>query len=367
MSLKAPRPTTSVIALPRPPASLRWVAPLLIAGGIALIAVDTMHPAMMQGLRTKIVDATAPVLTALGQPVQTMNRAVEWGRGLVALHDENRRLALENQRLKQWYLAAQQLELENRNLRDLVGIESTPIQPVISARVVADTGGYFARSVLVDRGMRDGLFKGQVAMTAAGVAGRVQDVGEHSARLLLVTDINSRVPAVIERTGDRVLVAGDNRDHMRLDYVPPESEIVPGDRVLTSGAGGVFPAGLPLGMVANIQVGQGSVRHEIRIQPAVNIKRMALVSLLDPVAVAVPENAAGQDADINIPRSTPAMTDATPDMSAGIGADDSDRLDAVSDGHAAPTPLPVRKPSASGSDAVGQMVPSAPKAVGHHE
>jgi len=125
--------------------------------------------------------------------------------------------------------------------------------------VVADNGGAFVRTALVAAGYRDGVRRGDAAMTGEGLVGRVVEVGQRSARILLLTDINSRIPVVVERTRDQAILAGDNSDNPQLLYLPHGSSLVPGDRVVSSTAGGAFPPGLPIGVVGSVQNGTAIV------------------------------------------------------------------------------------------------------------
>jgi rod shape-determining protein MreC len=160
----------------------------------------------------------------------------------------------------QWRTLAQRLESENQALRKLLRFAPDPRLTFVSGRVVGDTGGTFVRSVIVTAGARDGVVKGQAAVTGAGLVGRVQDVGNTTARVLLVTDINSRIPVVVERTHDVAMLAGSNADEPQLLYLMTGAAPQPGDRVVTSGHGGVLPAGLPIGVVGQVADGTVTVR-----------------------------------------------------------------------------------------------------------
>ena len=144
-----------------------------------------------------------------------------------------------------------------------------------AARVVGDQGGAFARSVLVNAGSRDGIAKGQAAVTADGVAGRVTEVGQRSSRVLLLTDINSRIPVLVGAARDRAIMAGDNTGQPRLLYLAAGTETRPGDRVVTSGHGGMFPPGLPVGVVTQAS------ETALRVQPFVDWAHMEFLRLAD--------------------------------------------------------------------------------------
>jgi len=131
------------------------------------------------------------------------------------------------------------------------------------------------RSVLVNAGSQQGIALGQAAVTGEGLAGRVAQVGGRSARVLLITDINSRIPVMLAHNRARAMLAGTNSNHPVLLYLDPRVQVQPGDRVLTSGDGGVFPAGLPVGVVT------AGEEDEVRVRSYVDWNRMEYLRLID--------------------------------------------------------------------------------------
>src|SRR5262249_8480955 len=185
----------------------------------------------------------------------SVRQLYEDGRDCWSLREQTAELRAAQERLLQWETVARQLQAENDSLRGLLKLVPEPGATFVTARVVADNGGAFVRTVLVTAGSRDGVRKGSIAMTGQGVVGRVAQVGEHSAPILLLSDINSRIRVTIERTRDQAILAGDNSDNPRLLYLPHGISLALGDRVVTSTAGGAFPAGLPIGVVTAIDDG----------------------------------------------------------------------------------------------------------------
>jgi rod shape-determining protein MreC len=193
----------------------------------------------------------------------------------VRLHEENVHLRQENERLRQWQAVALRLESENEALRRLLAFVPDPEARFVSARVIADAGGTFANSLLVFGGAAYGIAIGDAAVTGDGLAGRVVSVAPHSARILLLTDLNSRIPVLITTSGTRAILAGDNSPHPRLLHMTSDSLVVPGERIVTSGDAGAFPAGLPVGVVASVDGGV------IRVKPYVERSRLDTVRIVD--------------------------------------------------------------------------------------
>lgn len=253
----------------------RFTFMLLVAAAFLLMIVGKADNLIVEKIRTTFSDSVVPVMDVLSRPVDRAAQFIDEAREFTDLRAENGRLREDHDRLLKWQLIARQLDTENQALRKLLNLAPNPQLSFISARIVSDSGGAFAHSVLVVAGGRDGVKKGQAVITGEGLAGRIVEVGERSARVLLLTDINSRIPVMIERTGERALLAGDNSPEPRLLYLSADANPAPGDQIVTSGHGGVFIPGLPVGAVSTVERGMVTVR------PYVNWERMDYVRLLD--------------------------------------------------------------------------------------
>lgn len=238
----------------------RFSLVLLLLASVALIVLDKMgHPALIAA-RVTVVESVAPVLETLSVPVTLLNNVIETAQNYVALKSENEQLRRRNAALRSWQIKAVQLESENDALRRLLNMpphdvtrEGLPRR--VTARVIADQGGNFVRSVIVQAGHADGVRKGQTAMGIQGVAGRVSDVGRRTSRVVLITDTSSRIPVLVGPRRHRAILAGDNSPLLRLNYLEQTVRLTKGDLVHTSGHGGAFAPGLPIGTVAGLRDG----------------------------------------------------------------------------------------------------------------
>jgi rod shape-determining protein MreC len=253
----------------------RLVLAGLVLGSVALIAMHRAEAPIIERARLAVVDAVAPLLDAIARPVEATHAAITTIARTVDLWDENARLREENARLMQWQSVARGLEAENRGLRTLLQVPGERPVDQVTARVIGSAGGSFVRSVLVLAGVGDGVARGQAAITAEGLAGRVTEVGQRAARVLLLTDMNSNVPVVIERTRERAIASGDNSERLRLNFLPTEARPLIGDRVVTSGHGGIFPPGLPVGVVV------AASEAGARVQPYADLARLDYVRLIE--------------------------------------------------------------------------------------
>ena len=158
-------------------------------------------------------------------------------------------------------------------LSALVHAVAEPKLEFVTARIVSGQGGPFVRAALLDAGRDQGVKAGYPVMSAQGLIGRVVAAGGRSARLLLLTDFNSRIPVTVGADGVRAVLEGDNSPLPKLAYLAAGSSIKPGDVVLSSGVGGLYPRGLRVGIV--VDTGDG-----LRVEPAAQLDRLDYVSVL---------------------------------------------------------------------------------------
>ena len=273
--MKKPSGSVSRLTTPIKAWAQRFAFLFLVVGAFALMLLGKADTVLVERIRTSVGDAAAPMLEFIARPIDTIGATVEGIGELADLRTRNASLERENERLRHWQTVARRLEAENAALRSLTDMVPDPRLRFVTARVIGDQGGAFARSVLVNAGTRDGVAKGQAAITSEGLAGRVAEVGVRSARVLLVTDINSRIPVLVGDARDRAILAGDNTGQPKLLYLAPGTEIRPGDHVVTSGHGGIFPPGLPIGVVTQAS------ETALRVQPFVDWAHLEFLRLAD--------------------------------------------------------------------------------------
>jgi rod shape-determining protein MreC len=282
--VKLERRSLSRLALPLKALADRFAFGGLVILSIALLVIGKANVHLLEGISTSVGDALVPTLGTLMQPIDASRRLVEGVGQLIALRAENARLREQNLRLLEWQSAARQLSLQNAALRQLLNMRTDPDRPTaVAGRVVADAGGPFVHTVLVDVGAADGVDRGMAAVNERGLLGRVIEVGRHSARVLLLTDFNSRIPVMVEPSRDQAILAGNNTRRPSLVFLPLNPRLAVGNRVVTSGRDGVLPPGLELGTVAAIDAAGVSV------EPLVDFARLEYVRLLEYAMVLPPE------------------------------------------------------------------------------
>ena len=247
----------------------------LIGLTFALMLIGKADTVLVERARDAVTDAVTPVLRVMSEPAGVVSNFIENLRELAAIREQNASLREANTRLLQWQSAAQRLESENISLRGLTGLVPEPGASFVTARVVADTGGAFAQSILITAGQSSGVRKGQVVLAGEGLVGRVMQAGLYSARVLLITDINSRIPVQVGEAGNRAILAGDNSLRPRLMFLGNNTAAAPGDKVVTSGDAEAFPPGLPIGQVARVEEGV------VELEPFVVRDKIQYVRVVD--------------------------------------------------------------------------------------
>src|SRR5256885_3973278 len=233
----------------------RFALGLLVIAAFGAMLVGKADAVLVGHARVVALDLASPALEAIARPVAVANRAIADLKEFASLREDNARLREQNARLLAWQTAARRLENENARLRELSQFREGPEASFITARIVGDSVSAYVRGALLNVGRKVGVTPGQAVVTGEGLAGRVAEVGDNSARVLFVTDVNSRLPVLVERTRERAILAGDNSALMRLTLVQTVQGVQRGDRIVTSGHGGSFPVGIPVGEV--VQAGDG--------------------------------------------------------------------------------------------------------------
>ncbi len=229
---------------------------------IALFALWRADNPRIERMRMALADWALPSVELTSRPLAAGADMVSDFENFTRVYEQNKALRQEIQRLRSWREAAQQLERENAQLRALNNLKLSERVGYVAGEVVADSGSPFAQSVLINIGSLDGVRDGAAVVDGDGLVGRIVGVGEQAARVLLLTDFNSRVPVKVLPSGRRAILSGQSTDAPRLSFLETMTGVAPGDRVTTAGDGGVFPPDLLVGNVAII--GETGARVQIR-------------------------------------------------------------------------------------------------------
>lgn len=234
---------------------------VFVAVSLGLIVLSRVDGTVVERVSTTVLDIVGPVLFAFSQPVETVKDGIAYTDQVFRVFEENERLREENARLLKWQALAYQLEQENAAFRSTLKFNPDPRVAYVTARVIGEAGGPFVKTKLVNAGQRLGVTAGMAVLTGEGLVGRIVQAGDRVSRALLLTDLNSRVPVAVVGSRHRAILVGDNENAPKLDFHASNTErIKVGDRVVTSGDGGLFPPGLVVGDVISGAEGHLRVR-----------------------------------------------------------------------------------------------------------
>jgi len=263
------------LSIPLRQALSRLTLPVLIAIAFGLMLLGKADALLAERLRMALADTMAPLFALVAEPVMSAHRTLADAEGLMTLRTENQQLKLDNDQLRRWQAVALALDAENATLKANLRWIPDPAPSFVTARVVADAGGVYARAVLLSTGPNHGLSKGQIALDERGLVGRVTEIGTRSARVLLLTDINSRIPVTLETSRARAILVGTNGMRPRLLHWPEGVSPVEGERVVTSAEANAFPAGLPIGVV------HYSATNAPEVETAARLDQLDIVRIFD--------------------------------------------------------------------------------------
>ncbi len=247
------------------------VLTLVLLGVFLLWRIDSPR---VERFRAQITDRIVPNLDWAMAPVTGTVNLLRDYQSYQRLTVQNQELRSELRKMQTWKEAALQLEQENARLLDLNKVRLDPRLTYITGVVLADSGSPFRQSVLLNVGARDGIVEGWATVDGIGLVGRISGVGQDTARVILVTDTSSRIPSTIQPSGQRAIIAGDNSSAPPIDFLENPDLVRPGDRVISSGDGGVFPAGLLIGQVAADPGGR------LRVRLAADFERLEFLRVL---------------------------------------------------------------------------------------
>ena len=251
----------------------------LIVGALVALSFIVLsrlnHPAIV-ALRTQLTDITAPVIQLAGAPSATLNQLSMTAEQWAFAYTQNQQLRTENTQLKRWRDIAATLQAENAALRTLMHVMPQRAPHFVTGRVIGQLANPFHAMPLLNIGASAGVTAGVVVTTEDGLVGRTIDIGQHTTRTLPLTDINSRISVIAEHSRERAIAVGQNKNRLSLKYLPDESTLTVGERIVTTGDGSLLPANIPVGVVTAI------TNKAVEVTPYIDWARLDYVTLIAP-------------------------------------------------------------------------------------
>lgn len=340
------------------------VAVVAIVAAVVLLLGDRTGPdggSSVGGVRGGFEAASGPVGGVLAAPVRWAGATRDYIGGYFFAVGENRRLKAENAELREWRDQALALKNVNSRYEAMLGLRVEPAVAMATARAISDARGPFNRAKLLDVGTAQGVRIGNPVISEHGLVGRITGVTTGVSRMVLLTDVASRTPVMIERTDARAMLTGDGGDSPRLEFIRGAGAVQAGDRILSSGDGGGLPRGLPVGVAAKGVDGAWRVKL-FSDHGAVDYVRVLLFQsfgqLVNPDALNAPPLAGLTTAPEPNAAELGAIRDAAARRQAAQQAQAQQQADRARAAAAAATPAPA--PAATTAQAPTRPAPTRP-------
>jgi rod shape-determining protein MreC len=316
---------------------------IVVALAVVLVLVGKAQSGLFDRARVHVTDWMYPMLERVRGPVQSFDRWMNSIGEVFSVYEQNLKLREENARLRQWHNAEIVLEGRVKHYEALLHAVPDRQLNAVLARVIGRSSRPFLQTMILDAGNADNAKPGQAVIDASGMIGRIYLSGQRTSWVILLTDLNSRIPVTIAPGNVQAILAGDNGPMPMLDQLAHTATLKAGDQVVSSGDGGLLPPGLPIGTV--VADGKGIWRVALLADAGqaqdVEILKFAHEPEQLPAAGQLPVEAAGLKAEAPPAANAPA-SGAKPAPSANTAA-----------------PKPAAKPPVNTAQAAAK--PAAPK------
>jgi rod shape-determining protein MreC len=251
-----------------------WIGVILFFFALFLLSSNLGKKRSWNPAEQIIVEIVAPPQKVIQQTIHITKGVWLKYFGLINVRDENRQLKKETDALRMENNQYRELLTTNKRLQNLFQFKETINYPVLAVQVIgSDPTGWF-KSVIIDQGAKSGLKVNMAVVNASGVVGRLVSVSPKYAKVLLIIDQNSAVDCIIQRSREKSILKGFTSKICKLDYVVKTSDVVVGDKVITSGMGRVFPKSLPVGEVIGVSSRPGELFKDIKVRPMVDFSKL---------------------------------------------------------------------------------------------
>lgn len=328
---------------------LVWTAAVAVVvclvGAVILLITDARPQTSPYGpARAGVESVAGPVGGVFAAPVRWFGQASDYVGGYFFAVSENRRLKRELAELQPWRDQAIALKNVNARYEAMLGIRPEPDVHMVTARSVLDSRGPFKNARLLDTGASRGVKVGNPVINEHGLVGRIVGASGNVSRMLLLTDVASRTPVLVDRTDARAILTGDGSGNPRLEFVRGVGSVQAGDRILSSGDGGGFPRGVPIGVAARGIDGTWRVKL-FSDRGAIDYVKVLLFEDFGQLVGPNDLNAPPLAALDTLSEATGAQSAAIDDAAARRSAAAAGQAERVRAANAAPPPAPVQTPT----------------------
>ena len=228
----------------------RLIIVALVVIALALLIMTRGHRPFIEHFRNTVDDLTAPLIELVSTPVRGMHNLMENKTQLFTAYEDNKKLRDENDTLRRWQAVAQALKVENESLRALTGYKPVENVEYVTAHVIAQSPDAYSGTLMIDAGKTQGLVELMPVIDAYGLVGRILEVGDHTARVQLLSDGTSRVPVISGNSRQHAILTGTGDELLRMAFVGGDpAQIQLGEPVMTTSEGGLIPDSVMVGTV----------------------------------------------------------------------------------------------------------------------
>ncbi|MCQ2965977.1 MAG: rod shape-determining protein MreC [Alphaproteobacteria bacterium] len=253
----------------------RYALLLLVILSFGVMLIGKADLLIVNQVKTLFNSVATPFLTIIATPASYLGKGLSNIQELASIRVQNKKLREKNEKLNMIQIELENIRKENLYLSSLLNYVPPPTAKFTTTKIIGDTGSSFAQSLIAYVGLDQNIHKGDVVLTGDGLVGRVASVGLNAARIMLITDINSKIPVKVEPMDAPAILAGNNSETPELISLSNDVKVNVGDKIVTSGVAGVFPAGLPIGRIVSIDDGI------IKIQPFADRNHLEIVRIVD--------------------------------------------------------------------------------------
>ena len=248
---------------------------LFIFASVFLIITSKVNKTVNTDISMFFVDISLPIVDLSSAPFSSASNAFSGIKDLVNAKRENKALRQENEKLKSLYITSLNINQENKELKDALKFISLKSTNYKAARLIGRSHQMYSSNVFIDIGSKSNIKEDNVVIGKYSVIGRVVEVADDKSRVMLITDVNSKIPVITSKSRTRGILMGNNGNSMEIIYLDKKHRIKPGDMVFTSGDGDVLPPGLLVGIVKKIS------KTSVSVTPAENINNLGIVTVID--------------------------------------------------------------------------------------
>ncbi len=258
------------------------VASVLVVASLVILSVSLHSPGETYFFRKIVLEISSPAVDAINTSIEGVRNVWKRYLFLVGLEEENRILRGRIAQLTKGLNDYRELYYEERRLRGLAGLKESAKLPGVFCRVIDRNNSYLFKTIMLNKGTSDGLRVGLPVVSAEGVVGRIVEASWNVSKVLLVVDYNSNIDVVTQESRVQGILQGGGNAGCSLKYVERSEDVKIGEQVLTSGLGGVFPKGLIVGTVLNVDRNVSGLFLKVEVMPAVRFSRLEEVFVVTP-------------------------------------------------------------------------------------